>query len=580
MDIKSTNGDILAEQGVPRYCGDKLFSPLNITACEKHVRSIQYQLDKAVANGDKPRTRFLLHYLMMKSRAVKILAVNRVCNVNSGKHTAGIDGISTPKEGKYGFMEQMLDTIKIAKEPDPIRRVYIPKPDGRERPLGIPTISDRIVQDIIRQTIEPVCEYHFNHCSHGFRPNRSCQDAMVDLHRKFSRRVSKRWILEGDIKGCFNTIDHKHIAETLRSWKIPAQIITLVERILESGIMEKDSLSPSLEGTPQGGIISPLLANVALTCLDDEIHQRYGHDWKHESYNPIVRYADDFIIACQSEGQALEIKEHIKTFLKQKVGLELSTDKTRITHILDGFDFLGFNIRKYPDQKREKLAITPSKENVNRLKYRIKQETKTRNTAKVLTKSLNPIIRGWANYYKFVTSSVTFGKVGNYVFLRLDKWTAYKHQNRGRKWLRRMYFKPDWTFYDRVTGLELYMIERTKIERHIKVRKGMRVYCQEHQEYWKQRKLTKAKLVLYGRNKTLFMKQKGRCGFCNQMMDSEVHVHHLKPIKHGGDNKYSNLRLIHQECHKSLHSLISLSDMANYAEIGIDYLRLLKLQSP
>ena len=304
MDIKTTNGDTLTQATVPRYCRDKLFHPLNIAESEKHVRNIQYQLDKAVANGDKPRTRLLLHFLMMKSRAVKVLAVNRVCNINTGKHTAGVDGVLTPKEGKYEFMEQMLNAIRIGKEPDPIRRVYIPKPDGSERPLGIPTISDRIVQDIIRQTIEPACEYHFNHCSHGFRPNRSCHDAIADLFMKLGKSKSKRWVIEGDIKGCFNTIDHNHIAETLRSWKMPAQIITLIERILKSGIMEMDSLSPSVEGTPQGGIISPLLANVALTCLDDEIQHRYGHTGKKDPFNPIVRYADDFVVVCQSEEQA------------------------------------------------------------------------------------------------------------------------------------------------------------------------------------------------------------------------------------------------------------------------------------
>jgi RNA-directed DNA polymerase len=578
MDIKTANGDTLIEQDLSRYRRGNSFHPLNIAECESHVRNIQYQLDKAVANGDKPRTRFLLHYLMMKSRAVKILAVNRVCNINQGKHTAGVDGTATPKEGKHEFMEQMLNTIEMTKEPDPIRRVYIPKPDGGERPLGIPTISDRIVQDIIRQSIEPVCEYHFNHCSHGFRPYRSCHDAIGDLFSKLSRSTSKRWIIEGDIKGCFNTIDHNHISNTLRNWKIPAQIITLIERILKSGIMETYTLTPSLEGTPQGGIISPMLANVALTCLDDEIHKRYGYNWKNESYNPIVRYADDFIIVCKSEKQALQIKEHIKVFLKEKVGLELSTDKTRITHILEGFDFLGFNVKKYPNRNGEILRIVPSKDNVKRLKQKIKQETKTRATADALIMTLNPITRGWAYYYKHVVSSNILGNIGHYMFLRLNKWASYKHSGRGRKWIRRMYFLSDWTFYDKVTGLRLYRIERTKIERHIKVRAEMRVYCQEHEEYWKIRRWTKAKQVLIGKHKALYVKQEGRCGFCNQMMDREMHVHHIKPVKYGGDNKHSNLRLIHSQCHKSLHSLISLSDMATYADKGINYLGLLKVK--
>ena len=324
--------------------GFDMFSPLSIKKFENRVRSIQWKLDKAVANDDKDLIRWCAHILSKKSRAVKILAVNRICQINSGKYTAGVDGIAMPSDRveRHRVMENLVNEIDITSEPQPIRRVYIPKPNGDKRPLGIPTIRDRIVQDIIRQSTEPICEYHFMSCSYGFRPKRSCHDAMTDLFVKLSKQNSRRWIVEGDIKGCFDHIRHDHIISTLKKWNVPNSVTAIIRTMLQAGIMENLSLSPSIEGTPQGGVISPMLANVALTCLDDEVMDRYGK----EGMNPIVRYADDFVITAISENHAESIKTNIGEYLKAEIGLTLSDEKTSITEISNGFDFLGFNFNR------------------------------------------------------------------------------------------------------------------------------------------------------------------------------------------------------------------------------------------
>ena len=203
MNLTSTDEN----RGSPcQTTGFGVFSPQNISTCENHVRSIQRKLDKAVANDDENLIQWYVHLLSKKSRAVKILAVHRICEVNSGRYTAGVDGIAMPEDRskRVEVMGSLVDGIDITSEPTPIKRVYIPKPSGDKRPLGIPTIKDRIAQEIVRQSIEPICEYHFLTCSYGFRPKRSCHDAMADLFLKLSKINSRRWIIEADIKGCFD----------------------------------------------------------------------------------------------------------------------------------------------------------------------------------------------------------------------------------------------------------------------------------------------------------------------------------------------------------------------------------------
>ena len=451
----------------------------NIRRCERYVLRIQRRMDKAIAEGNQAKIRFYSYLLGKRSKAVKILAVNRVCKVNNGKHTAGVDGMSISEDKKVAEKQMilLLNEVDVTQKPKPIRRVFIPKPNGKLRPLGIPTLKDRINQEIIRTAIEPICEYHFLPCSYGFRPKRSCHDAIGDIFTKLSRKVSKRWIIEGDIKGCFDNIKHSHIIETLSSWRVSDWIVHSISRMLSSG---------GKVGTPQGGVISPMLANVALTCLDERVNSM------HKRTNPIVRYADDFVIIAKDEKTALAWKEEIKHYLKSEVGLELSEEKTSITEISEGLDFLGFNVRKYD----EKLLIKPAKENIKGFRQEIRETVKESQnlTGRSLITKLNPKINGWGNYYRHVVSKETFGKQDNYLFRHTHKWVKRKHLNRTKKWLVKRYYKIEegdtWNLKD--DTLNLTKMSNIPIKRFVKVRSDVRVYNMNDSEYWHKREFINA----------------------------------------------------------------------------------------
>ena len=542
-----------------------IFSSDNISECERYVLTIQRRLDKAVANDDKPKIRWNSHLLSKRSRAVKILSVHRVCTTNQGKYTAGVDGYAMPKDRNKRNLEKLslLENIDINQEPDSIRRVFIPKPNGSKRPLGIPTIKDRIIQDIIRQSIEPICEYHFKTCSYGFRPKRSCQDAMSDLFNKLGKPNSRKWVIEGDVKGCFDNIDHNHIINTMSEWKIMNPIRQIIKSMLKADIMLGSDSTPSYQGTPQGGIISPMLANVALTCLDEEVDKVCGYTGRKMSW--LVRYADDFVIVVESEQQAKDIRKHIKTFLINKVRVELSDNKTLITEISNGFDFLGFNFRKY----QNKLLIKPSVDSVKNVQRNLSKRLNelTNSSANSLIANINPIIRGWGNYYRHCVAKETFTTIDKHIWLKVWQWTKRKHPDGTAKYRRDRYFKTignnRWIFHDREMVTHLLKTKHTPIKRFIKVQKDIRVYDVNTIAYWEKRMYMNAKDSIFGSDTLtkLFRQQQGRCDYCNRhitsnhIKDGQLHRHHIKPRSFGGDWKLGNLTLLHPECHTELHGL-------------------------
>lgn len=587
---------------------EDIFGIDNIRNCEEYVLSIQRRLDKAVADNDTKGIRETFDLLAKKSRAVNILAIKRITTDNKGKYTAGVDGIAMPREDRQlqnQIRLKLLDKIDITKKPNNIKRIYIPKPNGKKRPLGIPTLIDRIIQDILRTALEPIVEYHFSMNSYGFRPKKSCQDAQAHLFKKLGRTTSPKHVIEGDIKGCFDNIKHEHIINTLLEWQVPKWATEIINNILKTDIFHNGEVYDNDTGTPQGGVISPLLANVALTSLDNFCQETYGYkQWEKERgtylVNPMIRYADDFIIVCKSESKAKEIKKGIAKHLSETIGLTLSDEKTKITHIKQGFNFLGFNFRKYKPKGKSRspikksktseyvLLIKPEKEKVINLLRSIKEELDMNKTAtqRAVIHILNPKLRGWAMYYRFVSSKRIFAKIDHEVWQKTFWWTKRRHPNKSKKWIIRKYFSGrlnnrKLVFKDTESESDIFTLASIPIKRHVLVNGKIRVYDQNPQsiEYWKKREYTNAfkQIESVGRN-NLYKRQKGICDYCNNTITetdikvSEIHVHHMKPRSLGGNESYSNLKLLHSECHRELHAKITRKEMSDLADNKVKYL--------
>ena len=373
-----------------------------------------------------------LQHILVNSFAAKALAVRRV-TMNTGGSTAGVDGVTwlTPEERYKAISSLTLRGYK----PKPLRRVYIPKKNGKLRPLGIPTIRDRAMQALFLLALEPVAETLADRNSYGFRRYRCCADAIDQIYKCLHKRTSAQWVLEGDIKGCFDHISHEWLllnviidARMLRKW-------------LGAGVIEKNVFHTTEEGTPQGGIISPTLANITLDGMEallDKYRTRKENGKTINRKVNLVRYADDFIITGESHEVLEEIKADLILFLKER-GLELSEEKTLITHIDDGFDFLGFNIRKY---RNGTLLIKPSEKSMKKFAEKthdIIYGMRSRKQADVIEK-LNRMIAGWVNYYRYVSSKKSFWRLDHTIFLQLWRWAIRRHQNKSLEWVRNKYW--------------------------------------------------------------------------------------------------------------------------------------------
>lgn len=543
----------------------------SINWCEnaRIVRNLRQRIFRASRQGNHRKVRSLQR-LMLKCTANHEMSIRKVTQINSGRSTPGVDKVIVKTSAARTALMQEIATYEPGKA-QPVKRVYIPKANGKKRPLGIPTIRDRVMQAIVKNALEPEWEATFEPCSYGFRPGRSCHDAICRLYATLRPHLNKHWIVDADITGFFDNSQHKTILDAIRGF--PGQ--KLIQAWLQAGIMEENQWKATEVGTPQGGIISPLLANIALHGMETALGITYtkeGDGYHNRSNRTLVRYADDFVICTKTKADAEQAQAEISDWLQQR-GLKLSKEKTHIRHIQEGFNFLGFNLRHYPVTSRTgwKLLIKPSKESVEDFKYRLKQEwfKLIGQNVGAVVKKLRPIIVGWGNYYRTVVSKETFNSLDNWMFNRTYRWCKRTHPHKGFDWIRKTYFgrrlagrQHNWIF----GGEKGYLpkLAWIPIKRHILVKHEASPDDPSLLAYWEWRDEKKAELLPTSRQRELAKRQKGRCSHCQESLhnEEELHVHHIIQKSQGGTDALSNLALIHLYCHQQIHSGVTTTSLS------------------
>ena len=528
----------------------------------RRVRSIQSRIVKAVKSERWNKVK-CLQRLLTRSYSGRLLAIRRVTE-NSGKRTAGIDG------QKWDNPQLKFDAIQQLKcmgyKALPVRRIRIPKDNGKTRPLGIPTIRDRAMQALHLLSLDPISECLADENSYGFRPYRSCADAIARCFAMLCKKDSPKYILECDIAGCFDHISHDWLLENIPMDK------KVLHKWLKAGYLEGRKFNPTKEGSPQGSVISPTLANMVLDGMEMAIDlaagvKHWGKQAPRRRINPnhihLIRYADDFVITS-SDRVLLEtkVKPAIESFLLER-GLKLSADKTRLTHIEEGFDFLGQTVRKF----NGKLLIKPSRKSVRKFLAKVKKAIKERTSAPAIevVQKLSPMIRGWAMYHRHVVSKKTFSTIDHRIYEMLWHWSKRRHKKRKNyMWIKGRYFTPhkgkDWIFFgvnqngNRETIFEASSI---KIVRHVKIKAHHNPYDKENELYFESRndslmlnKFAGKRMLRY-----LYDRQRGFCLICKTKITGETgyNAHHLIPKYLGGKWTPANLVLLHPVCHIQVH---------------------------
>jgi len=543
------------------FSGELGWHDIRWSRVEQNVRGMQVRIAKAAKEG-KWRKVKALQRMLTHMFSAKALAVKRVTE-NQGKRTAGVDRVlwSTP-ESKW---RAMLDMERRGYRPLPLRRVYIPKANGKMRPLGIPTMKDRAMQALYLLALQPVAETLGDPNSYGFRINRSTADAICQCHQTFGKPGSPTWVLEADIEGCFDNIDHQWLIDHVPLDKV------ILRKWLKAGVVDMGQLKATEAGTPQGGIISPTLANMALDGLESLLASHFGEkaSKKARRYKVyMVRYADDFVISgISKEVLENEVRPVVVAFLAER-GLRLSEAKTRVTYIDQGFDFLGWNARRYGG----KLLIKPSRKNVQAFYDKVKGIISGNKTAKQgnLIRLLNPVIRGWTQYHRHQVASEAFSRMDALIFRALWRWARRRHNKKGARWVKEKYFHTignrKWTFAalsekrdakDDAMRPLLYC-GQVSIKRHAKVKAEYNPFdpvWEMYGENLRQERLTEQ--YRYRRQwASLYIQQKGLCALCGTAMTDETgwHDHHIIYRLHGGNDTLGNRVLLHPTCHVQVHN--------------------------
>lgn len=525
-----------------------------------YVKKLQVRIVKAQKEGHYSKVKSL-QWLLTHSFYAKALAVKRVTS-NQGKRTSGVDHeLWLTPQAKFNAISKLN---RRGYHPQPLRRHYIPKKNGKMRPLGIPTMTDRAMQTLYKFSLEPIAETYADPNSYGFRIGRSTHDAIEQCFTDLNKGKSPEWILEGDIKGCFDHISHEWLLENI---PMDTQIL---EKWLKCGYVETRKLFPTDEGAPQGGTISPTLMNMTLDGLERLLQERLPTRQKvngrtHFNKLNFVRYADDSIITGESpEFLRDKVLPIVKEFLTER-GLQLSEEKTVITHIEDGFDFLGKNIRKY----NGKLLIKPSKTSVKSFLEKVRSIIKGNKSTKqeTLIRKLNPVIRGWVNNQRYVVSSKVFSRVDYEIYKCLWQWAKRRHKKKSHKWIAQKYWhhigSRQWTFsvpYENQSteGEPLYCkleyATDTKIIRFKKIVAEANPFDECWTDYFEEREGEKLLNSTKGREKllTIWRRQHRRCPVCGDLITSETGFKVHTPA-----GKNSLKIMVHKECHEEIHSLIT-----------------------
>ena len=523
---------------------------------ERAVFKLQKRIYQASQRGDT-LTVHKLQRLLSKSWAARCLAVRRVTQDNQGKRTAGVDGVKS-----LGPAQRLalVDQLTLPQKAHPLRRIWIDKPNTTEkRPLSIPCLKDRAEQALLKLALEPEWEARFEKNSYGFRPGRGAHDAIEAIF--LTIKTKAKYVLDADIAKCFDRINHEALLTKLQTFPIFRRAI---KAWLKAGVIDTGELFPTTTGVPQGGVLSPLLMNIALHGLETAITTAYPK-------TTVIRYADDLIALHPDLLTIQQVQQAISDWLAE-MGLELKASKTCLTHTLNdyqgklGFDFLGFNVRQYRTGKTHsaktsgrkpkllgfKTIIRPSQQAQRRHYYTLKTTINAYRTAPQagLIKQLNPIIRGWTAYYTTVCSKKTFSKLAHQTFDKLYRWARRRHPGQSWKYIKHKYWRLERHHWDFAPpqGTSLYRHDQTAIKRHIKVR-GTKSPYDGDWIYWVKRNRDQPGLPK--RTATLLHRQAGKCAHCGLYLKSDdlLQVDHIIPKSQGGNDRYDNWQLLHTHCH-------------------------------